>query len=49
MIRRIAGIALGPNTFRMIDGKYRYIHTLSVNLNPNQPSPQADDNGEILR
>jgi hypothetical protein len=25
------------------------VHTLSVNLNPDRPSPQADDNGAILR
>lgn len=37
------------HTFRMIDGKYRYIHTLSVNMNPDAPSPQADDNGGMLR
>jgi hypothetical protein len=37
------------HTFRMIGGKYRYIHTLSVNMNPNSPSPQADDDGAILR
>jgi len=37
------------HTFKMIDGKYRFIHTLSVNLNPDSPSPQADDDGNILR
>jgi len=37
------------HTFRLIEGKLRYVHTLSVNLNPNAPSPQADDNGAILR
>ena len=37
------------HTFRLVDGKLRYVHTLSVNLNPNAPSPQADDNGAILR
>jgi len=37
------------HTFRLVDGKLRYVHTLSVNLNPNSPSPQADDNGAILR
>lgn len=36
------------HTFRLIDGRYRYVHTLSVNMNPNAPSPQADDNGAIL-
>lgn len=37
------------HTFKMIDGKYRYIHTLSVNLNPNSPSPQANDDGSMRR
>lgn len=37
------------HTFKLIDGEYRYVHTLSVNLNPNAPSPQADDNGGIIR
>ncbi len=37
------------HTFRLVDGKLRYVHTLSVNLNPDAPSPQADDNGAILR
>ena len=37
------------HTFRMIDGKYRYIHTLSVNLNPDSPSPQANDDGSMRR
>ncbi len=36
------------HTFRVVDGKYRYIHTLSVNLS-DTPSPQADDNGKIER
>jgi len=36
------------HTFRMVSGKYRYIHTLSVNLT-DTPSPQADDNGHIIR
>jgi hypothetical protein len=35
------------HTFRMIDGKYRYVHTLSVNLNPDRPSPQANDDGSM--
>lgn len=37
------------HTFRMISGKYRYVHTLSVNLRPNSPSPQADDDGGMIR
>lgn len=36
------------HTFRYIDGKLRNIHTLSVNLGT-MPSPQADDNGAIVR
>jgi hypothetical protein len=40
----------GPDShmFRFIDGKIRGVHTISVNLT-NNPSPQADDNGAILR
>jgi hypothetical protein len=37
------------HTFRLVNGKLTNVHTLSVNLNPNTPSPQADDNGVILR
>lgn len=37
------------HTFRLVDGKYRHIHTLSVNLNPAQPSPQAADDGSMIR
>lgn len=37
------------HTFRLVDGKLANVHTLSVNLNPNAPSPQADDNGAIVR
>jgi hypothetical protein len=37
------------HTFRLVNGKYTNVHTLSVNLNPNNPSPQADDNGAIVR
>lgn len=33
------------HTFRLVNGKFRHIHTLSVNMNPNSPSPQADENG----
>lgn len=36
------------HTFRFIDGKMRNVHTLSVNLG-SAPSPQADDNGAIVR
>ena len=37
------------HTFRLVDDKYRHIHTLSVNLNPDQPSPQAADDGSMIR
>jgi len=37
------------HTFRVVNGKLANVHTLSVNLNPSTPSPQADDNGVILR
>jgi hypothetical protein len=37
------------HTFRLVNGKFTNVHTLSVNLNPNVPSPQADDNGAIVR
>ncbi len=37
------------HTFRLANGKYTHVHTLSVNLNPDVPSPQADDNGAIIR
>ena len=36
------------HTFRYLDGKIHAVHTLSVNLTPN-PSPQADDEGAIVR
>jgi hypothetical protein len=36
------------HSFRYIDGKIRGVHTLSVNLT-DRPSPQADDNGGIVR
>ena len=36
------------HTFRYLDGKIRGVHTLSVNLGT-APSPQADDNGGIIR
>lgn len=35
------------HTFRYVRGKYRNIHTLSVNLNPDSPSPQATDDGGL--
>ena len=35
------------HTFRLINGEYRYVHTLSVNLNPDQASPQANDDGSF--
>jgi hypothetical protein len=37
------------HTFRLVNGKFAYVHTLSVNLNPDRPSPQADDEGTIIR
>jgi hypothetical protein len=37
------------HTFRLVNGKFTHVHTLSVNLNPERPSPQADDNGAIIR
>lgn len=37
------------HTFRIINGEYHNIHTLSVNLNPDQPSPQAADDGSMIR
>jgi hypothetical protein len=38
------------HTFRLVNGKISNVHTISINLNQAQrPSPQADDNGAILR
>lgn len=37
------------HTFRVVDGKLRNVHTISINSNPDRPSPQADDNGAIIR
>lgn len=37
------------HTFRLVNGKISNVHTISVNLNPDRPSPQADDNGAIIR
>ena len=37
------------HTFRVVNGKFTNVHTLSVQLNPDAPSPQADDNGAIVR
>ena len=37
------------HTFRLVNGKLVSVHTLSVNLTPDRPSPQATDNGEIIR
>ena len=34
--------------FRLVNGKLANVHTLSVNLS-DKPSPQADDNGAIIR
>lgn len=36
------------HTFKYVNGKFRYVHTISVNMTDN-PSPQADDNGRIVR
>lgn len=36
------------HTFRLIGGKIRNVHTVSVNLGTT-PSPQADDNGAMIR
>ena len=37
------------HTFRLVNGKFRYIHTLSVQMDPDTPSPQADENGRMIR
>jgi hypothetical protein len=37
------------HTFRLVNGRIANVHTISVNLNPDRPSPQADDNGNIIR
>lgn len=37
------------HTFRLVNGKYRSIHTLSVNMNPDVPSPQATAEGRMVR
>ncbi|MBF8269635.1 MAG: hypothetical protein HW411_1634 [Gammaproteobacteria bacterium] len=37
------------HTFRLVNGKFHHIHTLSVNLNPDTPSPQAADDGSMIR
>lgn len=37
------------HTFRIVNGKIRAVHTISINLTPGRPSPQADDNGAIVR
>jgi hypothetical protein len=37
------------HTFRIVDGSIRDVHTISVNLNPARPVPQADDSGAIVR
>jgi len=36
------------HTFRLVNGKLTHVHTLSVNLGTT-PSPQATDDGEIIR
>ena len=37
------------HTFRIVNGTIRGVHTISINLTPGRPSPQADDNGAIVR
>ena len=37
------------HTFRIVNGRLRNVHTISINLNPERPVPQADDDGAILR
>jgi hypothetical protein len=37
------------HTFRLVDGKLRNVHTISINLNRERPAPQADDDGAIVR
>ena len=37
------------HTFRMVKGEFHQIHTLSVNLNAATPSPQAADDGSMIR
>ena len=36
------------HTFRLVNGKISNVHTISINLT-DKPSPQADDNGAIIR
>ncbi len=37
------------HTFRIVGGRIRDVHTISINLNPARPVPQADDDGAIVR
>jgi hypothetical protein len=37
------------HAFRLADGRYRWMHTPSVKLNPASPSLQGDDDGRMLR
>ena len=37
------------HTFRYVDGKIHAVHTLSVNLGGGAPSPQANDDGGMVR
>jgi hypothetical protein len=37
------------HTFRLVNGKLSNVHTISINQNPDRPSPQADDNGAMVR
>jgi hypothetical protein len=36
------------HTFRLVDGKIRNVHTISINLSPDRVVPQADDDGAII-
>jgi hypothetical protein len=37
------------HTFRLVGGTIRDVHTISINLNPERPVPQGDDDGAIVR
>ncbi|MGH8260160.1 MAG: hypothetical protein ACREUG_10765 [Steroidobacteraceae bacterium] len=37
------------HTFRLVGGRIRDVHTISINPNPERRVPQADDNGAIIR
>ena len=44
-----AGGMPDSHTFRYVDGKVHAVHTLTVSLGTGAPSPQADDNGGMVR